>query len=78
MCYEKVLIFHLSLFCRPLNEMNDTKATNSTVDGEVNYKEDLFCWTIEGVGILVIGKVSLLGVDSLWGDCTFIPADWGS
>ena len=24
------------------------------------------------------GKVSLLGVESLWGDCTFIPADWGS
>ena len=23
-------------------------------------------------------KVSLLGVDSLWDDCTFIPADWGS
>ena len=23
-------------------------------------------------------KVSLLGVDSLWGDCTFIPGDWGS
>ena len=23
-------------------------------------------------------KVSLLEVDSLWGDCTFIPADWGS
>ena len=23
-------------------------------------------------------KVSLLGVDSLWGDCTFIPVDWGS
>jgi hypothetical protein len=23
-------------------------------------------------------KVSPLGVDSLWGDCTFIPADWGS
>ena len=23
-------------------------------------------------------KVSLLGVDSLWGDYTFIPADWGS
>ena len=23
-------------------------------------------------------KVSLLGVDSLWGDCTFILADWGS
>ena len=24
------------------------------------------------------GKVSLLGVDSLWADCAFIPADWGS
>ena len=24
------------------------------------------------------GKVSLLGVVVLWGDCTFIPADWGS
>ena len=23
-------------------------------------------------------KVSLLGVDSLWGDCTFILVDWGS
>ena len=23
-------------------------------------------------------KVSLLEVDSLWGDETFIPADWGS
>ena len=23
-------------------------------------------------------KVSLLRVDSLWGDCTFIPADWGA
>ena len=23
-------------------------------------------------------KVSLLGVDALWDDCTFIPADWGS
>ena len=23
-------------------------------------------------------KVSLLGVESLWGDCRFYPADWGS
>ena len=30
-----------------------------------------FCWW-DG------NKVSLLGVDSLWGGCTFIPADWGS
>ena len=25
----------------------------------------------------ICSKVSLLGVDSLWDDCTFIPADWG-
>ena len=25
-----------------------------------------------------LGKVSLLGVDSPWGDCMFIPSDWGS
>ena len=23
-------------------------------------------------------RVSVLGVESLWGDCRFIPADWGS
>ena len=23
-------------------------------------------------------KVSIQGVESLWGDCRFIPADWGS
>jgi hypothetical protein len=23
-------------------------------------------------------KVSLLGVVAIWGDCTFIPADWGT
>ena len=25
-----------------------------------------------------LAKVSLLGVVALWGDCTFILADWGS
>ena len=29
-------------------------------------------WKIENF------KVSLIGVDSLWGDHTIIPADWGS
>ena len=23
-------------------------------------------------------RVSVRGVESLWGDCRFIPADWGS
>ena len=25
-----------------------------------------------------LGRVSVQGVESLWGDCKFIPADWGS
>ena len=29
------------------------------------------------VRIWPVFKVSLLGVLALWGDCTFIPADWG-
>ena len=29
--------------------------------------------------ILIISiRVSVQGVESLWGDCRFIPADWGS
>ena len=31
-----------------------------------------------GIRSTTQGKVSLLGVDSLWGDFTFILADWGS
>jgi hypothetical protein len=27
---------------------------------------------------VVLGRVSVQGVESLWGDCKFIPADWGS
>ena len=38
------------------------------------YAEDGYKFDIHRVCL----KVSLLGVDSLWGDCTFIPADWGS
>ena len=26
----------------------------------------------------VVGRVSVQGVESLWGVCRFIPADWGS
>ena len=31
-------------------------------------------------GFVLIGlsRVSIQGVKSLWGDCRFIPADWGS
>ena len=33
------------------------------------------------VGMIVqrtLGRVSVQGVESLWGDCRFILADWGS
>ena len=41
---------------------------------------DLFVDFINGfvVSFIVHFKVSVLGVDSLWGDCMFILADWGS
>ena len=28
--------------------------------------------------LCVLARVSVQGVESLWGDCRFIPADWGS
>ena len=28
--------------------------------------------------LCIKGRVSVQGVESLWGDCRFIPADWGS
>ena len=30
------------------------------------------------IGDFVIVRVSVQGFKSLWGDCMFIPADWGS
>ena len=27
---------------------------------------------------IVLARVSVQGVESLWGDCRFFPADWGS
>ena len=39
-------------------EMNDTGNSTST---EIDIKEDLFCWSVEGVGILVIGLIGVIG-----------------
>ena len=48
--------------------------------GEGVEEEDTSAGFVKYCPIVLITKckVSLLGVDSLWGDCTFIPADWGS
>ena len=35
---------------------------------------------VQELGLQIIGdqgRVSVQGVESLWGDCRFIPADWG-
>ena len=39
--------------------------------------KDLFR-NVQNTWFWLLHKVSLLGVVALWGDCTFIPADWGS
>ena len=44
-----------------------------------NLLKDIDNKTVKKSGISRLHpKVSLLGVDSLWDVCTFIPADWGS
>ena len=35
--------------------------TGNETSSEVNYKEDLFCWTVEGIGILIIGLIGVFG-----------------
>jgi hypothetical protein len=40
-------------------------------------KDDLASMTSEH-SIYIRTRVSVQGVESLWGDCRFIPADWGS
>ena len=36
-----------------------------------------FVKTCDKLVICIKGRVSIQGVESLWGDCRFIPADWG-
>ena len=65
----------LNTFVNPDNFFEHIRVRN-----EMN-KFKLFiamCYEILFNDFLVASQVSLLGVDSLWGDCTFIPADWGS
>ena len=40
--------------------MNETSNDTSSSQ-EINYKEDLFCWTVEGIGILIIGLIGVFG-----------------
>ena len=43
--------------------------TNARLSGKIG--PSCFC-------TVVMPRVSVQGVKSLWGDCMFIPADWGS
>ena len=66
--------------------MDFDKPENEGLSGARNFyistdlKVEVGVWHILPQGNFLKGycKVSLLGVDSLWCDPTFIPADWGS
>ena len=62
-----------------LEESGNATATqielNRKREAELTRHSDLFL-RISFVNSIISLKVSLLGVDSLWGDCTFIPADF--
>jgi hypothetical protein len=68
------------------NRMNTTgETTVSAQDDSDEQQEVIEVQILPQVNIILkdiilwsFSKVSLLGVDSLWGYCTFIPADWGS
>ena len=47
--------------------------------GELRDNTASFRWKKNYPGIFRdLIRVSVQGVESLWGDCRFIPADWGS
>ena len=57
------------------------RVTGYCNQGGRKYMEDVFRYVLTtkkyiNKGILEL--VSVQGVESLWGDCRFIPADWGS
>ena len=54
-----------------LSKLNELKLLPTRTD-DLNWKA-----AVSGFDLSVF-KVSLLGVVALWGDCRFIPADWGS
>ena len=45
--------------------------------GHLKVKDLLICGQLSK-RIRAISRVSVQGVESLWGVCRFIPADWGS
>ena len=48
------------------------------VQGGGNSKTTVKFGRKSDLNISVTYRVSVQGVESLWGDCRFIPADWGS
>ena len=51
----------------------EEKTKPETIVGQLNPSGNLYC--IDKGGLT---RVSVQGVESLWGVCRFIPADWGS
>lgn len=56
LCNFHSIDYHFSF----TDTMNETSNETSSSQ-EINYKEDLFCWTVEGIGILIIGLIGVFG-----------------
>ena len=53
------------------------QATIEFKNVKVKYREGLPT-VLNDLSFTIESRVSVQGVESLWGDCRFIPADWGS
>ena len=72
-----------------LNILNSIQVHTRDQDGMISHRScsvnskaslmniHLFSLVSPLIWMSTYSKVSLLGVDSPWGDCTFIPSDWG-
>ena len=61
------------------NKVCIISCSSAVVDNLHNLKSSYFLqMTISQKSHRGYSRVSVQGVESLWGDCRFIPADWGS
>ena len=68
---KKIKNWLYALFCL-WNEMKIQFTSMRTI----HYRGQFRNFSVFQFSLWIYVKVSLLGVDSLWGDCTFILADW--
>ena len=57
---------------------SNTPRSSSNQGPSVHFTKMHFVRFLSGEQNRAFVRVSVQGVESLWGDCRFIPADWGS